>query len=67
MARMARLYVPGCSHHVIQRGNNRAPCFREETDYLCYLEYLADAATSAGIDIHSFAIKGADSMKNAHI
>ncbi len=27
MARLPRLFVPGCSHHVIQRGNNRAACF----------------------------------------
>jgi putative transposase len=56
MARMPRLYVPGCSHHVIQRGNNRAPCFRQEIDYLSYLEYLSGAATSVGIDVHSFVL-----------
>ena len=27
MARLPRLYVPGCSHHIIRRGNNRAACF----------------------------------------
>ncbi len=56
MARMARLYVPGCSHHVIQRGNNRAPCFEEENDYRCYLEYLSEAADSSGVAIHAFAL-----------
>jgi len=24
MARLPRLYAPGCAHHIIQRGNNRA-------------------------------------------
>lgn len=27
MARLPRLYVPGCSHHIVQRGNNRDVCF----------------------------------------
>lgn len=56
MARMARLYVPGCAHHVIQRGNNRTPCFREKIDYRHYLEYLSDAANSTGIAIHSYVL-----------
>lgn len=27
MARLPRLYLPGCVQHVIQRGNNREACF----------------------------------------
>ncbi|MCP5148395.1 MAG: transposase [Pseudomonadales bacterium] len=56
MARMARLYLPGCSHHVIQRGNNRAPCFTQESDYRRYLEYLSAAAIHVGVAIHSFVL-----------
>ncbi|WP_157496634.1 hypothetical protein [Hahella ganghwensis] len=33
MARLSRLYLPGCSHHIIQRGNNREPCFYGDSDY----------------------------------
>ena len=30
MARLPRIYVPGCSYHIVQRGNNREPCFYTE-------------------------------------
>lgn len=30
MARLPRLYFPGCAQHVIQRGNNRQACFYQE-------------------------------------
>jgi putative transposase len=32
MARLPRWCVPGCSHHVIQRGNNRQACFFDEAN-----------------------------------
>jgi len=56
MARMARLYVPGCSHHVIQRGNNRCRCFQAETDFLVYLDILTDAASTHDVAIHAFVL-----------
>ena len=40
MARLARIFVAGCSHHVVQRGNNRVPCFYDEADYKAYLAFL---------------------------
>jgi REP element-mobilizing transposase RayT len=27
MARLPRLYAPGCAQHIIQHGNNRDACF----------------------------------------
>ena len=33
MARLPRLYIPGCAQHVIQRGNNREACFYDKGDY----------------------------------
>lgn len=56
MARMTRLYAPGCSHHIIQRGNNRATCFHEDGDYLRYLELLQIAAHQHGVAIHAFVL-----------
>ncbi len=41
MARLPRLYFPGCVQHVIQRGNNREACFYEEADYEDYLSFLS--------------------------
>ena len=37
MPRQSRLDLPGIPQHVIQRGNNRQPCFLREQDYRCYL------------------------------
>ena len=53
---MARLYAPGCAHHVIQRGNNRAPCFLETTDFRRYLAYLNSAARKYRVAIHSYVL-----------
>ena len=56
MARLPRLYVPGCSHHVIQRGNNRQACFFEEQDYAFYLDKLREAAEKYEVAIHAFVL-----------
>jgi hypothetical protein len=45
MARLPRLYFPGCAHHVIHRGNNREACFYDEADYKAYLSFLKEAAS----------------------
>ncbi len=34
MARKPRFNLPGVPQHVIQRGNNREPCFFAEADYI---------------------------------
>jgi len=39
MARLPRLYFPGCVQHVIQRANNREACFYDEADYKVYLSF----------------------------
>ena len=44
MPRKPRFALPGVPQHVIQRGNNRDPCFLAETDYRRYLEDLASTA-----------------------
>ncbi len=43
MPRRARIKVAGIPHHVIQRGNNRSPCFFADEDYRFYLRYLSIA------------------------
>ena len=48
MARLPRLYVPGCSHHIIQRGNNRSACFFDARDYAFYLQQLDVSQNSMG-------------------
>jgi len=44
MARKPRFLLPGVPHHIVQRGNNREPCFYAEQDYQRYLEDLHRAA-----------------------
>ena len=42
MARCASAVVPGCPHHVVQRGNRRLPtCFGED-DYRATLAHMAE-------------------------
>jgi putative transposase len=49
MARLPRLYLPGCAQHVIQRVNNREACFYAEADYKAYLACLKDAAAKGSM------------------
>lgn len=56
MARLPRLYFPGCAQHVIQRGNNRDACFYGDADYKAYLAFLKDAASKYQVVIHAFVL-----------
>jgi putative transposase len=56
MARQARLFIPGCANHVIQRGHNRAPVFRLRGDYETYLDCLTDASCKHGVQIHAYVL-----------
>jgi putative transposase len=38
MPRRPRTYLPGIPSHVVQRGNNREPCFFTDLDYQFYLD-----------------------------
>ena len=44
MARLARVVIPGVTHHVTQRGNRRQEVFFCEEDYDGYLELLHRAS-----------------------
>ena len=56
MARLRRLYVPGCAYHVIQRGNNRQACFFTEADYALYLDKLREASEKYKVAVHAFVL-----------
>jgi len=56
MPRCPRVFVPGLSHHVIQRGNNRGAMFRAPHDYRFYLELLGNASRRCGVDIHGYVL-----------
>lgn len=56
MARLPRLYLPGCAQHAIQRGSNQEACFYHEADGKAYLSFLKDAANTYQVAIHAFVL-----------
>ena len=56
MARLPRLYLPGCAQHIIQRGNNREACFFREEDYKTYLTFLRESCDKHDVAIHAFVL-----------
>jgi len=54
MARLNRFAPIGIPQHVIQRGNNRQPCFCEEQDYGVYTKFLKDASEKYQVEIHAW-------------
>ena len=58
MPRVARIVVPGCPHHVTQRGNNRQDVFFVDEDRRVYLEILAEQAERFGLKIEGYCLMG---------
>lgn len=56
MSRKPRFVIPGIPQHVIQRGNNREPCFFAESDYYCYLRELQEAAEKNHAAVHAYVL-----------
>jgi putative transposase len=51
-----RLFAPGVSLHVRQRGNNRCAIFGDDHDYETYLVMLQSAASKFDVDIHGYSL-----------
>ncbi len=56
MPRSARIVIPGCPHHVTQRGNNRQSVFFVDADRQVYLEYLLDASQRFDLRIEGYCL-----------
>jgi putative transposase len=56
MARQLRQVLPGIALHVIQRGVNRAACFRAEVDYLVYLSHLRQLSARHECTLHAYCL-----------
>jgi putative transposase len=56
MSRRSRLDLPGLPQHVVQRGNDRRPCFFLELHYLQYLRYLDKYARAFSCEIHAYVL-----------
>ncbi len=56
MPRPLRIDLAGIPQHVVQRGNDRQPCFFADGDYLCYRSELRDLARREGCAIHAYVL-----------
>lgn len=56
MARLPRLTVAGYPHHIILRGNNRQPIFRDADDYQRMLRYLRDFSIENKVAVHAYVL-----------
>jgi len=56
MPRKPRMYLPGIPSHVIQRGNNRLPCFFAGSDRHFYLACLKDAVNRYKVSVHAYVL-----------
>jgi putative transposase len=54
--RRARLTITGIPHHVVQRGNNRSPCFFSDRDYRFYLSCLQEEAERYHCAVHAYVL-----------
>ncbi|HUW61998.1 MAG TPA: transposase [Candidatus Bathyarchaeia archaeon] len=56
MARLARIVVPGASHHVTQRANNQQDVFFVADDRRVYLEFLREQGARFGFRIDGYCL-----------
>ena len=56
MPRKSRFNLIGIPQQVVQRGNNREPCFYAEEDYLRYLDDLKVSAEKYGCKVHAYVL-----------
>ncbi len=56
MARKPRFNLPGVPQHIVQRGNNREPCFFAIDDHQRYLHDLYEAAQANHVAIHAYVL-----------
>ncbi len=56
MPRRPRMYLPGIPAHIVQRGNNREPCFFQSDDYVYYLQCLKQALIRYRIQCYAYVL-----------
>ena len=56
MPRLARIVIPGCPHHVTQRGNNRQDVFFVDDDRLTYLTLLGEESEKHGLSVEGYCL-----------
>ena len=56
MPRKARVIVPNCPHHIVQRGHNRRAVFVEDGDYYYYLNTLKEWKRELEVKVYAFCL-----------
>lgn len=56
MPRKARLLVPNCPHHIVQRGHNRKVIFLADADYQFYLDNLLEFRARYDISVYAYCL-----------
>jgi putative transposase len=56
MGRGPRVCFPGLTQHVVQRGNNRRPVFRDDSDYRVFRELLSRESARCAVAVHAYAL-----------
>ena len=56
MARLARIVVPDCPHHVTARGKRRKPIFFEDGDQEIYLDVLAEQTRRSRVEVWAYCL-----------
>ena len=56
MPRKARVLVPNCPHHIVQRGHNRKAVFLTDHDHQYYLDNLKEWKKELGIKLYAWCL-----------
>lgn len=56
MSRSHRYFLPNVPLHIIQRGNNKIPCFHSDRDRAFFLAKLLYYSSKYEVAIHSFVL-----------
>ena len=56
MPRVARIVIPGCPHHITQRGNNRQDVFFVDEDREVYLSILREQCSRFGLAVLGYCL-----------
>jgi len=56
MARKKRVWYPGATYHVMNRGNRRTPIFSDHEDYLAFLKYVQKVQEKYPFKLHGICL-----------
>jgi putative transposase len=56
MPKKQRMYQPSIPSHIVQRGNDRKPCFFEYENYLFFLDCLENAIRRYQVAVHAYVL-----------